>query len=246
MSDQRLSEAEREDALERAMFPRLPQFEIDIAKTALLIIDMQYLDAHTDYGLGLKAQQNGAFDLLSEYWEELEAIVPRQQKLLETCRRTGMEVIHVCISPNTQDARDCPVVTRMRKLRPPKGTRETEILDEVKPQGDEMTLTKITSSAFLSTSLDLVLHNMGIDTLIVAGVITNGCVESTVRDGRDLGYKVIVVGDACATWTRAMHDRALRFMAGSFGNVRNTDDLLAEIDAKAAVSAGRPEVGSAW
>jgi ureidoacrylate peracid hydrolase len=236
MSDHRSREAERELALERAMFPDLPQFEFETEKTALLIVDMQYLDAHPDYGLGLKAKENGAFDLLQEYFDDVAAIIPRIQRLLATCRRTGVEVIHVCISPNTQDARDCPVVTRMRKLRPPKGTRETEILDELKPEGDEIVLTKITSSAFLSTSLDLILHNMDVDTLIVCGVITNGCVESTVRDGRDLGYQVIVVGDACATWTRDMHERSLRWMAGSFGNVRTTDDVLAEIDAKAAVS----------
>ena len=236
MSEYRYREAERELALERAMFPDLPRFDFEPEKTALLIVDMQYLDAHPDYGLGLKAKENGAFDLLQEYFDDVAAIVPRIQRLLATCRRTGLEVIHVCISPNTRDARDCPVVTRMRKLRPPKGTRETEILDELKPEGDEIVLTKITSSAFLSTSLDLILHNLDVETLIVCGVITNGCVESTVRDGRDLGYKVIVVGDACATWTRDMHERSLRWMAGSFGNVRTTDDILAEIDAKAAVS----------
>jgi ureidoacrylate peracid hydrolase len=236
MSDHRSREAERELALERAMFPDLPRFDVEIEKTALLIVDMQYLDAHPDYGLGLTAKENGAFGLLQEYFDDVAAIVPRIQRLLATCRRTGLEVIHVCISPNTRDARDCPVVTRMRKLRPPKGTRETEILDELKPEGDEIVLTKITSSAFLSTSLDLILHNLDVDTLIVCGVITNGCVESTVRDGRDLGYKVIVVGDACATWTRDMHERSLRWMAGSFGNVRTTDDILAEIDTKAAVS----------
>jgi ureidoacrylate peracid hydrolase len=237
MSDRLSPEAERELALSRAMFPDIPQFEIETEKAALVVIDMQYLDAHPDYGLGRKARENGAFELLQEYFGDVAAIVPRIQRLLATCRRTNAEVIHVCISPNTRDARDCPVVTRLRKVRPSKGTRETEILDELKPEGDEIVLTKITSSAFLSTSLDLILHNIGIDTLIVCGVITNGCVESTVRDGRDLGYKVIVVGDACATWTRDMHERALRFMAGSFGNVRTTDDVLAEIDAKAAVGA---------
>jgi nicotinamidase-related amidase len=235
MSDRLSAEAEREDALHRVMFPDLPQFDLQLEKAALLIIDMQYLDAHADYGLGRKAKENGGFELLSEYFEDLEVIIPRQQQLLALARRTGLEVIHVCISPNTQDARDCPVVTRMRKIRPPKGTRETEILDELKPEGDEMVLTKITSSAFLSTSLDLILHNMGVDTLIVCGVITNGCVESTVRDGRDLGYKVIVVGDACATWTRDMHERSLRFMAGSFANIRTTADVMTEIEAKAAI-----------
>jgi nicotinamidase-related amidase len=227
--------AEREAALQRALFPALPEFPIEPSRTALVVIDMQYLDAHPDYGLGRKARDGGAFHLVQEYFDAVAEIVPRIQQLQDTCRRAGIEVIHICISPNTQDARDCPTITRELKIRPPKGTRETEILAELKPLGDEMLLTKITSSAFNSTSLNLILHNMGVDTLVACGVITNGCVESTIRDARDLGFKPIVVGDACATWTRDSHERALRFMTGSFANVRTTDQVLAEIDARSAV-----------
>jgi ureidoacrylate peracid hydrolase len=173
--------------------------------------------------------------MVEEYFDQVAEIVPRIRRLQEACRRGGIELIHVCISPNTQDARECPTVTRELKIRPPKGTRETEVLDELKPQGDEMLLTKITSSAFNSTSLNLILHNLGVDTLIACGVITNGCVESTVRDARDLGYKPIIVGDACATWTRASHERALRFMGSAFANIRTTEQVIAQIDARSAV-----------
>lgn len=233
-----MESTEREAALQQALFPILPDFPIERGRAALITIDMQYLDAHPDYGLGRKARDVGVSELVREYFDEVAKIIPNIQRLQAASRQAGIEVIHVSISPHTQDARECPPVTRLLKIRPPKGTRETEIIDELKPQGDEMVLTKITSSAFNSTSLNLILGNMGIDTVIVCGVITNGCVESTVRDARDLGYKVIVAADGCATWTRESHERALRFMAGSFANVVTTDEILAKVSGLAVREEG--------
>jgi ureidoacrylate peracid hydrolase len=138
-------------------------------------------------------------------------------------------VIHVAIAPNTEDARDCSEVSRMLELRPPKSSPETGILPELEPRGDEMVLHKITSSAFLSTPLDLILRNMRIDTLILTGVVTNGCVESTARDARDLGYRVILVTDACAAMTVEAHDNALRHLTRTRGNGRTTDEVVAEM-----------------
>ena len=68
-----------------------------------------------------------------------------------------------------------------------------------------------------------------IDTLIVTGTVTNVCVESTVRDARTLGYRVIVVADACAARTDAEHNAALHTIYRSFGDVRPTDEVLALI-----------------
>lgn len=232
-----MNAAEREAALQRTLFPALPRFPVVPGRAALVTIDMQYLDAHPDFGLGRKARDLGAFELVEEYFDAVAEIIPNIQRLQYVCRRTGVELIHVCISPFTSDARECPPVTRALKIRPPKGTRETEILDDVKPVGDEIVLEKITSSGFTSTSLNLTLRNMGIDSLIVCGVITNGCVESTVRDARDLGYQAIVVSDACATWTRESHESALRWMAGSFANALTTDEVVSTIHAGAATLA---------
>jgi ureidoacrylate peracid hydrolase len=235
MEKKHMNAEHREAAMTRALFPTLPEFDIVPSRTALVTIDMQYLDADPDYGLGRKAQTSGEFELVREYFDEVATIVPRIARLQNACRRAGVEIIHVCIAPKTEDARECPPVTRMLNIRPPRGTRETEILDALKPRGDEMILAKITSSAFNSTSLNLILHNMGIDALVVCGVITNGCVESTVRDARDLGYNVIVAGDCCATWTRESHERALRFMAISFANVRTCDELVNQVETRSGV-----------
>ena len=233
-----MTDTARELALEGTVFPRLPDFPLVPERTAILTIDMQYLDAHPDFGLGRRAKEAGHSDLLQPFFEDVATIIPNIQRLHAVGRRAGIEIIHVRIVPTTEDARDCPPVTRMRKLRYPKSSPEGDILEELRPKGDEISLTKITSSAFLSTSLDLILRNLGVDTLICCGVITNGCVESSVRDARDLGFKPIVASDGCATWTREMHERSLRFMAGSFGNVRTVAQITAGIEAASATLAG--------
>jgi len=229
-----MNDTEREIAMRGTVFVELPRFELVPERTALLTIDMQYLDAHPDYGIGRRVREAGHFALLEEYFEMAAAAVACTTRLQAAARAASIELIHVRISPHTEDARDCPPVTRQRKVRYPASSRESDILNEVAPRPGEISLTKITSSAFLSTDLALVLHNLGVDTLVTCGVVTNGCVESTVRDGRDLGFKMIVASDCCASWTRELHERSLRYLAVSFGNVRASDEIIAELAASTA------------
>jgi nicotinamidase-related amidase len=231
MGDQTVAKREAQEALLEQLFPPLPRFEIVSGRTALLVIDMQYLDAHPDYGLGRRARELGIFHLLEGYFERVRIVTANIQRLLAAARANGVEVIHVVIAPNTEDARDCSEVSRMLEIRPPRSSREAAILDELKPQGDEIVLNKITSSAFTSTPLDLILRNLGIDTLILTGVVTNGCVETTARDARDLGYRVILVTDACTALTESAHAQALRHLTRTRGNGRTTDQVVAEIEA---------------
>jgi ureidoacrylate peracid hydrolase len=216
------------------VFVEIPRFELVPERTALLTIDMQYLDAHPDYGIGRRTREAGHFALIEEYFTMAAAAVARTELLQAAARAASIELVHVRIAPHTEDARDCPPVTRQRKVRYPASSKESDFLEAVAPRDGEIALTKITSSAFLSTDLALVLHNLGVDTLVTCGVITNGCVESTVRDGRDLGFKMIVASDCCATWTRDMHERSLRYLAVSFGNVRTSDEIIAELTAATA------------
>ena len=86
----------------------------------------------------------------------------------------------------------------------------------------------------MSTNADFVLRNMGIDTLIMTGVVTNNCVESTTRGAGDLGYKVLLVGDACAAWTQDGHDHCLKHLHRNFAIVKTTDEIMGEIGAATA------------
>ena len=90
---------------------------------------------------------------------------------------------------------------------------------------------KNTSSAFNSTGIDSLLRNMGVETLVLAGMATDMCVETTARDAADRGFNVIVAEDATATFFEHHHRAALSGFARVFGQVWESSDVLAALDA---------------
>lgn len=187
---------------------------------ALLIVDMQYLDAHPDWGIGREAKRQGREADFAYYWERVREIIPRIQALQETSRALGIEMIHTRIASLTRDCRDSSRGHHLRGLLSPPDSREAEFLDEIKPLGDEIVISKTTSSPFSSTAIDRVLRNLAIRNLLVCGVATNACVEMTVRDAADRDYGVTVVEDACAGLSEELHRAALLTMDGFMGLVR--------------------------
>ena len=93
-----------------------------------------------------------------------------------------------------------------------RGTRK--VLDEIAPVGDEIVIPKTSSSVFISTNIDYILRNLGVRSLMIAGVMTDQCIDSAVRDACDLGYLVTTVSDACATGSQERHDWSLRNARG--------------------------------
>jgi ureidoacrylate peracid hydrolase len=102
------------------------------------------------------------------------------------------------------------------------------MVDELAPTDDEIVFPKTSSSVFISTNIDYVLRNLGTKYLIIAGCLTDQCVDSAVRDACDLGYLVTVPTDACATLSPERHDWSLRNNRGYCRQV-TTDELLQEI-----------------
>jgi len=190
---------------------RVPELQLTRENTALMIIDMQYKCAHPDYGVSARAKELG-WDGLESFWARLgELVVPNIQHLLAAARKAGIEVIHVRIAPQTQDGRDRAgyykatgrVITQ----------KDTQILPEVAPEGDELVISKVTSSVFNSTTIDRVLRTVGIRNLIIMGVTTNGCVESSTRSAHDYDYGTIVVEDATAAIAPQLHENAVLNMS---------------------------------
>jgi ureidoacrylate peracid hydrolase len=103
------------------------------------------------------------------------------------------------------------------------------VIDELKPGEDEMVLGKTSSSVFISTNLHYILGNLGIKFLMIAGCLTDQCVDSAVRDACDLGYLVTTVTDACATLSQDRHDWSLRLTKG-YARQRTTDEVVREIE----------------
>jgi nicotinamidase-related amidase len=187
---------------------------------------MQYLDAHPAWGLGKLAEEQGKPEVLRQYFEEISKIIPNIQRLLEACRGVGIEVIYTKVASLTRDNRDASPALRVRDLATPLGTKEAEVLEELMPVGDEMIISKTSSGIFNSTGIDQVFRNLGTKCLIVTGVVTNHCVELSVRDAADRGYNVIVVSDGCASFSDELHQQALQRMSTGLMKNKTTEEVL--------------------
>jgi nicotinamidase-related amidase len=212
-----------------AVFAPFPRFTIVAAKTALIVVDMQYVDAHPDWGIGRAAREAGQSRAFAEYWPAVARAVGAQQKLLDAARRAGVQVIFTRIATLTRDARDVGRQHRLVGLPVPRDSRDACILDELPVGRDDVVFSKVSSSPFNSTAIDRFLRNLDVETLLVCGVVTNGCVEGTVRDASDLGYQVVMVEDACAAVTPALHRAAITNLKDGFCNVRTTEEVVREL-----------------
>jgi ureidoacrylate peracid hydrolase len=202
---------------------------IDPAHAALLFVDVQNYNARPDGGeyAGMDPQEKearyGAFLRIME-----QTAVPNMQRLQAACREAGVEVLYTVIEALTQDGRDMSLDYKISGLFVPKGSWDAQVLPAIAPTSDEIVLPKSSSSVFISTNIDYVLRNLGVRSLIIAGVLTDQCIDSAVRDACDLGYLVTVPVDACATLTADRHEWSLRNNRGYCRQV-TTEALLAEI-----------------
>ncbi|HEY7748869.1 MAG TPA: isochorismatase family cysteine hydrolase [Aestuariivirgaceae bacterium] len=195
--------------------------EIEQGRTALLIIDLQKGEYNPEK---IKAEPEHAY-----FWERLAKIViPNGQKLLAACRRSGVEVLFTTVECYTLDGRDRSLDYKVSGIFAAKGSWEAAVIDELKPLPNEIVIPKMSSSVFMSTNIEYVLRNLGIEYLMVMGVVTDQCVESAVRDACDLGFLVTLIEDACATMTQERHDATLRAIKG-YCRQRKSDQVLSEL-----------------
>jgi len=198
---------------------------IDPGHAALLIIDVQNYCAHPD-GAGsrkLDAQQR------SHLFGSLRAtVIPNLRLLLSACRHVRIEVVYAVVENMTRDGRDRSLDYKISGIDVRPGSWDAQVLDEIAPTEDEMVFRKTSSSVFVSTNIDFVLRNLGVHSLIVAGMMTDQCVESAVRDACDLGYLVTLVTDACTTDSAERHEQSLLGIRG-YCRQRTTEELLTEI-----------------
>jgi ureidoacrylate peracid hydrolase len=96
----------------------------------------------------------------------------------------------------------------------------------VSPYPDDLVIEKHSFSAFFGTELDRLLRFRGIKTLLMTGVATNTCVESTLRDGFFLGYYIVLVEDCCNSAARHLHEATLENVRANFGDTVNADKIM--------------------
>jgi ureidoacrylate peracid hydrolase len=200
------------------------------AQSALLFIDVQNFCAHREGGeyAGLAADELEATH--GWYFRALEQrVVPNMQRLQAACRRAGIEVLYTTIESLTADGRDRSLDYKITGFHVPKGSWDGRVIDAIAPGADEIWLPKTSSSVFVSTHIDYLLRNLGVKQLVIAGLLTDQCVESAIRDACDLGYLVTQVTDACTSLSQERHDSSVRAIKGYCRQV-TTAALLAELD----------------
>ena len=204
---------------------------IDLSRAALVMIDMQYATGSRQGALARKLQAEGSRVGDYRFARIEQQVLPNTLRLRTHFSQLGRPVLHVTIGAAHADALDAPL--HMRRLftefRNFVGSREHEILDELKPLPGEHVLRKTTIGAFASTNIDSLLRALGCEQLYLTGVSTNMCVETTAREAADRGYGVTLVEDACGTTHEDLHQVTMRNFQRLFGRVRSCDETLAEL-----------------
>jgi len=210
-------------------------FKFDKATTALLIIDMQ-----RDFVLS-----GGFGEIQGGNLKAVQAIIPVIQKVLHAFRANGIRVIHTR-EGHRPDLTDCPSakLTRQKaagnhtltigEVGPMgrllvRGEKGQDIIDELKPIAGEPVIDKPGKGSFYGTDLHNILINQGITHLIVCGVTTECCVDTTVREANDRGYECCVLEDGTdgynPTFKKVVLDM-IWWSDGLFGWVSNSSEVL--------------------
>jgi biuret amidohydrolase len=112
----------------------------------------------------------------------------------------------------------------------PRSHPATDIVPELAPASGDTVLTKTSMDTFVSTHLAAELHRLGVRTLVVGGVLTDACVESSARHAAERGLQVFVAEDACAAWEEAFHAASLASLSRYFARVASTSQIIQELE----------------
>uniref|UniRef100_A0A915M025 Isochorismatase-like domain-containing protein n=1 Tax=Meloidogyne javanica TaxID=6303 RepID=A0A915M025_MELJA len=171
-------------------------------RTAVLIVDVQNW-----------TMERGSLPLNDYFYEEAnKRVVPNIKSILNCARECEIEVVFTVIENFTKDGRD-------------RSSHDAKVIDELERREDEMVIPKTSSSLFNSTNFEYLMRNIGIDTIIVTGFLTDQCIAATICDGADRGFWMICVNDACGTSTRERHVNALNAFKG-YCRMESTESII--------------------
>jgi nicotinamidase-related amidase len=168
-----------------------------------------------------------------------ETVIPNTRRLIDECRALGVEVIYARIACHKPDGRDRSLSQKkpgFNYLLLPKDEPGGQIVPELAPQPDDIVMLKTTDSALTGTNLRLILRNMEIRDVVVAGIFTDQCVSSTVRSLADESFGVVVVDDCCAAATMELHDAELRIINMIYCHVVQLEEVLSFLPRMAAAA----------
>ena len=219
-----------------------PSFTVDWTRAALVVVDMQNYGCNPDVGVARMLSLR--YPEIAGYYVPrlVDTVIPNARRLLESFRAHRLPVAFTRHGPLLPDGSDM-IARRQRRdsesvttTNTPtlwhRGTMEHEVIAALAPRADELVIDKNTSSAFNSTGIEWLLRNKRIETLVVVGMATDMCVETTARDAADRGFNAIIVEDASATFFERHHRAALGGFARVFGQVWPTQRVLGALAAQ--------------
>lgn len=200
-------------------------------QAAVIVVDVQNDYCHPD---GMRGRQRSTAACVE--------MAPRLERFLATARAAGVRVVWV---RTENDETTVSTALREQRSNRPDGAQFPcypgswgADYYHVRPLPGEPVVTKHRYSGFIRTDLDLILRCLGVRTLLMTGVSTNACVESTARDGFMLDYHVVLVEDCCAAGSQEDHESTVRNVQKLLGVVATSEEIARTWTPAAVVSPG--------
>jgi nicotinamidase-related amidase len=191
---------------------------VDPARTALLLWDMEYAIAPNAFNYK---------DILLKL-QELSALARRVGVPVFYSVQTGFDLLKeeaaVWVRIRMKRAKVTDPGQLLNEKEDPKGR---EIIEELKPQLQDVVFRKRRPDGFVGTDFDLVLRSKGIKTIIIGGVATEGGVEGTARSARNLGYDMVILKDCVGSRNRELHEMALKLMEQTHFDIATANEIAA-------------------
>ncbi|MPZ06174.1 MAG: isochorismatase family protein [Nitrososphaeraceae archaeon] len=220
-------------------------FEVQLGKYAfnfgLLVVDMQN---------GF-VSKGGSYDLLGMNTEGYRNIIPKTKELIDFCRTN---LIPVFFTEAIREPSGIDLLTRVHRLLPVtreerlkvpicvRGTWDAKTIDEITPADSDHVVIKRRDSAFQDTELRVWLQSEGVNTLIICGVDTSICVETSLRDAFNIGYDVILISDATASGINKHYETTLERVRDYYGLVMTVERFFRIVNSLKKVKAGEVRV----
>ncbi|WP_332813269.1 cysteine hydrolase family protein [Ramlibacter sp.] len=217
-----------------AVFPAF-DFELELP-AALIVIDMQPVGVSPGVGLvkSMESSSPGYTDYL--VGRVRDEVVPAIGRLRQAFRSAEQDVVFMLFGSVVGDGSDVRTSTiRYRSEQRRKATGASvltsradpasDVIAELSPEPGDLVLSKTSMDSFVSTRLHEQLQQRGIRSVVVTGVYTDACVESTARNAAELGYRVFVASDGCCAWRPEFHEQSLANLARYFARVESAATL---------------------
>ena len=199
---------------------------VKLKKPALIVVDMQNAFLKEDGSL-----HRAGFNI-----SLLQSVVQNVARVITVARRLDIPIVYSRHTFRKDFADAGSIIKIWPSLKETsaliEGSWDAQIVDEVRPLERDFAITKHRFSAFYNTDLEIILRCLGIQTVILVGITTNVCVESTVRDAQSRDFEVVVVSDCTAAVNKNFHEASLENIEFAFGKVISMNELLKSMENK--------------